>query len=97
MGALMFLNAYSAITLFFDLHSKIPIVWLSPGLRKYSLFFVIIIFSNLLVTDVPNYQILPITEEHIKSFRAAVDSVAREHKYLAFLEGPPLEMKGLPE
>jgi ribosomal protein S18 acetylase RimI-like enzyme len=44
------------------------------------------------VTDVPNYQILPITEEHIEGFRAAVDSVAREHNYLAFLEGPPLEM-----
>jgi len=44
------------------------------------------------MTDVPNYKILPITEEHIEGFRAAVDSVAREHKYLAFLEGPPLEM-----
>ena len=44
------------------------------------------------MTDVSNYQILPITEDHIEGFRAAVDSVAREHKYLAFLEGPPLEM-----
>ncbi len=44
------------------------------------------------MTNVLNYQILPITEEHIEGFRAAVDSVAREHKYLAFLEGPPLEM-----
>ncbi|MDR3477002.1 MAG: GNAT family N-acetyltransferase [Gammaproteobacteria bacterium] len=39
-----------------------------------------------------NYEIIPITEKHIEGFRAAVDSVAREHKYLAFLEGPPLEM-----
>lgn len=39
-----------------------------------------------------NYQIIPIKEEHIEAFRAAVDSVAREHKYLAFLEGPSFEM-----
>lgn len=38
-----------------------------------------------------NYQILPTTEAHIEGFCRAVDSVAREHKYLAFLEGPPLE------
>jgi RimJ/RimL family protein N-acetyltransferase len=35
--------------------------------------------------------ILPTAEEHIESFRAAVDSVAREHRYLALLEAPPLE------
>lgn len=39
-----------------------------------------------------SYEIIPIAREHIEGFRAAVDSVAREHKYLAFLEGPPLEM-----
>lgn len=39
-----------------------------------------------------NYKIIPITEEYIEGFRAAVDSVAREHQYLAFLEGPALEM-----
>lgn len=39
-----------------------------------------------------NYHIIPITEEHIESFREALDSVAREHDYLAFLEGPPLEI-----
>jgi ribosomal protein S18 acetylase RimI-like enzyme len=39
-----------------------------------------------------NYQIIPITEQNIERFNAAVDSVARERKYLAFLEGPPLEM-----
>jgi ribosomal protein S18 acetylase RimI-like enzyme len=37
------------------------------------------------------YQIVPIAEEHISGFRAAVDVVARERKYLAFLEAPPLE------
>ena len=36
-------------------------------------------------------QIVPIAEEHIPGFRAAVDVVARERKYLAFLEAPPLE------
>lgn len=39
-----------------------------------------------------HYQIVPITEKHIEGFCAAVDSVARERKYLAFLEGPSLEM-----
>lgn len=39
-----------------------------------------------------NYKIIPITEKYIEGFRAAVDSVAREHKYLAFLEAPSLEM-----
>ena len=37
------------------------------------------------------YQIVPITEQHISGFRAAVDAVARERRYLAFLEAPPLE------
>jgi ribosomal protein S18 acetylase RimI-like enzyme len=37
------------------------------------------------------YQIVPIAEEHISGFRIAVDVVAREKKYLAFLEAPPLE------
>jgi hypothetical protein len=37
------------------------------------------------------YQIVPIAEEHISGFRVAVDVVAREKKYLAFLEAPPLE------
>jgi ribosomal protein S18 acetylase RimI-like enzyme len=37
------------------------------------------------------YQIVPIAEEHISGFRAAVEIVARERKYLAFLEAPPFE------
>ena len=35
--------------------------------------------------------IVGIADEHIAAFRAAVDSVAREERYLAFLEAPPLE------
>ena len=38
-----------------------------------------------------NYKIVSIEEHHINGFWLAVDSVAREHKYLAFLEGPPIE------
>lgn len=37
------------------------------------------------------FQIVPIAEEHISGFRAALDVVARERNYLAFLEAPPLE------
>ena len=37
------------------------------------------------------YHIVPIAEAHIAGFRDAVDVVARESKYLAFLEAPPLE------
>ena len=36
------------------------------------------------------FNILPIAEEHIIGYMAAVDSVAREHKYLSFLEAPPI-------
>lgn len=38
-----------------------------------------------------NYEIVSIKEEHIQGFWSAIDSVAREKKYLAFLEGPPIE------
>ena len=34
-------------------------------------------------------RILPIAEEHIDGFRTAVDSVARERRYLARFEVPP--------
>ncbi len=37
------------------------------------------------------FRIVPITESHLERFRAAVDAVARERKYLAFLEAPPLK------
>ena len=38
-----------------------------------------------------SYRIVPITEGHIEGFHAAVDSVAREHRFLALQEAPPLE------
>jgi len=37
-----------------------------------------------------NYRVTPIEERYIEGFRAAVDSVARERVYLAFLEAPSL-------
>lgn len=36
------------------------------------------------------HRVVPIAEQYIDGFRAAVDSVARELRYLAFLEAPPL-------
>ncbi|MDM9644383.1 GNAT family protein [Rhizobium sp. S163] len=33
----------------------------------------------------------PIAERHIESFHQALDTVARERRYLTFLEAPPLE------
>lgn len=37
------------------------------------------------------FSVVPIAEDHIDGFRAAVDSVARERRYLALLEAPPPE------
>ncbi len=36
-------------------------------------------------------ELMQVREEHIEGFRAAVDAVARERRYLALLEAPPLE------
>jgi ribosomal protein S18 acetylase RimI-like enzyme len=36
-------------------------------------------------------EIVPITQHHIDSFHRTLDVVARERRYLAFLEGPPIE------
>jgi ribosomal protein S18 acetylase RimI-like enzyme len=36
-------------------------------------------------------EIVPITQEHIEAFHRALDFVARERRYLAFLEAPPLD------
>ena len=36
-------------------------------------------------------EIVPITQDHIEGFHRAVDIVARERRYLAFLEAPPIE------
>jgi L-amino acid N-acyltransferase YncA len=38
-----------------------------------------------------DYTVVPIAAEHIETFHAALDRVARERKYLAMLEAPPLE------
>ena len=38
-----------------------------------------------------NYDIVPLAERYFESFRIALDSVARERKYLVFLEAPPFE------
>lgn len=40
--------------------------------------------------DKIEYDIVPITLTHIEGFRAALDSVAQEKKYLCFLEAPSL-------
>lgn len=37
------------------------------------------------------YEIVPLADEHIEAYAAVIDSVARERKYLAFLEGPPID------
>jgi ribosomal protein S18 acetylase RimI-like enzyme len=36
-------------------------------------------------------QIVPIAQDHIDGFHRALDIVARERRYLAFLEAPPIE------
>ena len=36
-------------------------------------------------------EIVPIAQDHIESFHRSLDFVARERRYLAFLEAPPLE------
>jgi len=36
-------------------------------------------------------EIVPITQDHIESFHKTLDIVARERRYLAFREAPPLE------
>jgi hypothetical protein len=37
------------------------------------------------------YEIRPIAEDNIASFRETLDAVAREQKFLSFLEAPSLE------
>jgi ribosomal protein S18 acetylase RimI-like enzyme len=37
------------------------------------------------------FEVVPIAEEHIEGFHAAVDGVCRERRYLLFLQAPPLE------
>jgi RimJ/RimL family protein N-acetyltransferase len=35
------------------------------------------------------YAVIPIAEEHIAGYRTAFDRVAREHRFLDYLEAPP--------
>jgi ribosomal protein S18 acetylase RimI-like enzyme len=46
------------------------------------------------MTNVPHdkFTIIPITYDHVKDYNLLVSNVAKERKYLAFLEGPSLEM-----
>lgn len=37
------------------------------------------------------FRIQPIAEEHIEGFRSVLDTVARERRYLSFLEAPSLD------
>ena len=37
-------------------------------------------------------EIVPIAQDHIESFHQTLDIVARERRYLTFLEAPPLEL-----
>jgi ribosomal protein S18 acetylase RimI-like enzyme len=39
----------------------------------------------------PEFQVVPIAEEHIAGFYATFDSVAREERYLGRLKAPPIE------
>jgi len=41
--------------------------------------------------DSGDVQLIPISEENIESFHKCLDSVARERRYLGFVEAPPLE------
>lgn len=42
-------------------------------------------------SNIETITIGPITPDHIESFHRALDRVARERKYLSFLEAPPLD------
>ena len=44
-----------------------------------------------LMEGVMIYEIRPIAEDNIASFRETLDAVAREQKFLSFLEAPSLE------
>jgi len=41
-----------------------------------------------------NIRIVPMAEEHIESFRVCLDAVARERRYLASTEAPPVDAVG---
>jgi ribosomal protein S18 acetylase RimI-like enzyme len=39
----------------------------------------------------PSVEIVPVAHDHIESFHRSLDVVARERRYLAFLEAPPFD------
>lgn len=39
----------------------------------------------------PSFEIVPVSEEHAEGFHETLDFVAKERKYIAFFEAPPLE------
>ena len=43
---------------------------------------------NTLTRSSESFEVVPIAEEHISGFRATLDAVCRERRYLAFLEAP---------
>jgi ribosomal protein S18 acetylase RimI-like enzyme len=45
---------------------------------------------ELVVRRIDRVEIVPIAEGHIEAFHRTLDIVARERRYLAFLEAPPL-------
>lgn len=42
------------------------------------------------MTPAQTLPVVPIAEDHVEAFRAALDVVAREKRYLAMFEAPPL-------
>ena len=44
-------------------------------------------------TDPMSVDIASIREEHIEGYHAALDVVARERRYLSFLEAPPIALR----
>ena len=40
---------------------------------------------------VPTVRIIPTAEEHVEGYRAVIDAVARERRYIALVEAPPLQ------
>src|SRR5947209_3513130 len=51
-----------------------------------------VIRTSAIETSSPmEIRIVPIAAQHVEAFHRALDLVARERKYLAFLEAPPFE------
>ena len=48
--------------------------------------------ATTIATVMDPIEIVPTQDEHVGEFQRCVDVVARERRYLTFIEGPPLEM-----